>query len=149
MRFTTQAGLTLMEVVVTVAILGILAAIGTPMLLSNISAARAVDAQNTLKSIYLMQKNYYAENYCYLVTAGKGDYTSVINQVLFSSANPGSGPIKTGLANDFYFYILPGTVGSTGSCTGQNSNDYTVYAQSRSNMNVVYSIDQQNIKAGF
>ena len=145
----SQFGVTLMELVVTLAILGVLAAIGTPVLMGNIRAAKNIEAQNTLKSIYLMQKNYFAENYCYYVTPGKADNTSLINQYLLGSTTPSTGPIPVGGKNDFYFYILPGTVGSTGSCTGVNSNDYVVYAQSRTDSGLLFSINQQNIKTGF
>jgi prepilin-type N-terminal cleavage/methylation domain-containing protein len=144
-----QFGVTLMELVVTLAILGVLAAIGTPVLVGNIRAAKNIEAQNTLKSIYLMQKNYFAENYCYYVNSGKADNTMLINQNLLGSTTPDTGPIPVGTKNDFYFYILPGALGSTGSCTGINSNDYVVYAQSRSDSTLLYSINQQNIKTGF
>lgn len=144
-----QIGVTLMELVVTLAILGVLAAIGTPVLLSNIRAAKNIEAQNTLKSIYLMQKNYFAENYCYYVNAGKADNTVLINQILLGSTTPNSGPITVGGNNDFYFYILPGPIGSSGNCTGTNANDYIVFAQSRSDPSLNYSLNQQNIKTGF
>ena len=145
----SQLGVTLMELVVTLAILGVLAAIGTPVLMGNIRAAKNVEAQNTLKSIYLMQKNYFAENYCYYVNPGKADNTILINQNLLGSSTPDAGPIPIGAKNDFYFYILPGVLGSNGNCTGTNSNDYVVYAQSRSDSALLYSINQQNIKTGF
>lgn len=149
MRVNKQSGVTLMELVVTLALLGILAAIGTPVLMGNIRAAKNAEAQNTLKTIYLMQKNYFAENYCYYVNAGKADNTTSVNQVLLGSADPTHGPIMVGGMNDFYFYILPGAVGAGGSCTGVNANDYTAYAQSRSDTNLVYSINQNNVKTGF
>mgnify|MGYP000671572291 CR=1 FL=1 len=149
MRPINQLGVTLMELVVTLAILGILAAIGTPILQGNIRAAKNLDAQNTLKTIYLMQKSYFAENYFYYVTAGKADNTSSINQVLLNSTDPSNGPIAVGTNNDFYFYILPGPLGSSGNCTGTNANDYVVFAQSRSDSNLTYSLNQQNIKTGF
>ncbi|MBJ7380711.1 MAG: type II secretion system protein [Polynucleobacter sp.] len=145
-----QFGITLLELVVTVAILAILAAVGTPILTANIRSAKNADAQNTLKTIYLMQKNYFAENYCYYINSGTGDYTSSINQYLMASSAPSSGPIKVGSANtDFYFYILPGTTGSAGACTGSKSNDYVAYAQSRTQSSLIYSINQQNVKSGF
>lgn len=145
----SQIGVTLMELVVTLAILGILAAVGTPVLLGNIRAAKNAEAQNTLKAIYLMQKNYFVENYCYYVNSGAGDNTSLINQSLLGSSTPNSGPITVGGNNDFYFYIVPGAIGSSGSCTGTNANDYIAYAQSRSDTNLVYSLNQQNVKTGF
>lgn len=145
----SQIGVTLMELVVTLAILGVLAAVGTPVLLGNIRAAKNAEAQNTLKAIYLMQKNYFVENYCYYVNSGAGDSTSLINQNLLGSSTPNSGPITVGGNNDFYFYIVPGAIGSSGSCTGANANDYIAYAQSRSDANLVYSLNQQNVKTGF
>ena len=148
-KIRSQIGVTLMELVVTLAILGVLAAIGTPVLLGNIRAAKNVEAQNTLKSIYLMQKNYFAENYCYYVNSGKADNTNLINQYLLGSATPNNGPITVGGNNDFYFYVLPGTLGSSGNCTGTNANDYVAYAQSRTDGSLVFSLNQQNIKTGF
>ena len=103
-RARGQLGITLMELLVTVAIIAILAAIGTPIYTNNVRAAKNADAQNTLKTIFLMQKNYFAENYCYYVNPGKADNTSLINQYLLGSTTPANGPITVGGNNDFYFY---------------------------------------------
>ena len=144
-----QLGVTLMELIVTLAILGILAAIGTPMLLSNLRAAKNTEAQNTLSTIFMMQKNYFAENYCYYISPNVGDQTVGINQYLLASPSPNLGPIKVGAANDFYFYIVAGPLGAGGSCSGSNSNDFVAHAQSRTNPTITFSITQQNIKTGF
>lgn len=148
-RFRGQLGITLMELLVTIAIISILAAVGVPIYTGNIRAAKNADAQNTLKSIFLMEKNYFAENYCYYVTSGTGDQTSSINQYVMGATTPTAGPIVVGVSNDFYFYITAGTVGSGGSCTGANSNDYVAFAQSRTDSSLIYSINQQNVKTGF
>lgn len=145
MRVINQMGVSLMELVVTLAILGILAAIGTPVLLGNIRAAKNVDAQNTLKSIYLMQKNYFAENNCYYASTSRNN----INEFLFASTTPAEGPITDASKNDFDYSIIPGPLGATGSCTGSNSNDYVAIAMSRSDNKIIYKINQQNIKTGF
>lgn len=138
-----------MELLITIAIIAILAAVGVPIYSGNIRAAKNADAQNTLKSIYLMQKNYFAENYCYYITPGTGNQAASINQYVMGSTTPTTGPIAVGGNNDFYFYITAGTVGSGGSCTGSNSNDYVAYAQSRTDSTIIYSINQLNVKTGF
>ncbi len=148
-RLRNQVGVTLMELMIALAILGILAAIGVPILTGNIRTAKNADAQNTLKSIFLMEKNYFSENYCYYITPGVGNQASAINQYLMGSTTPNSGPVVVDSSNDFDFYITAGLVGSSGSCLGSNSNDYIVYAKSRSDPSIVYSINQQNVKTGF
>lgn len=148
-RVRNQIGVTLMELLIALAILGVLAAIGIPLLTGNIRTAKNADAQNTLRSIFLMEKNYFSENYCYYITSGVGNQASTINQYLMGSATPNSGPIVPDASNDFDFYITAGVLGSAGSCLGANSNDYIVYAQSRSVPSIIYSINQQNVKTGF
>jgi type IV pilus assembly protein PilE len=137
-----------MELIITVAIIAILAAVGTPMYTGYIRAAKNADAQNTLKTIFLMQKNYFSENYCYYVIAGPSDQSISINQYLLGSTTPTTGPISVGTSNDFNYFISPGTVGSSGTCTGSNSNDYVATAQSKTT-SVIYTINQQNVKTGF
>lgn len=139
----------MVELIVAIAIVGILAAIGVPLLTSNIRTAKNIDAQNTLRTIYLMQKNYYAENYCYFVNTGAGDMASSINQALLGSSTPAAGPITTGNSNNFIFYVLPGPVGQGGACTGSAANDYVAYAKSKTNASLVFSLNQQNVKSGF
>jgi len=144
-----QYGFTMIELITTIAIIGILSAIAVPMLTSNIRAAKNADAQNTLRTIYLMQKNYFSENACYFINGGAGDMTSTINQMLMGSTTPLTGPIVTGNSSDFYFYILAGGIGPGGSCNGNQSNDYVAYAKSKTNPTLIYSLNQQNVKAGF
>lgn len=148
-RLRFQFGFTMIELITTIAIIGILSAIAVPMLTSNIRAAKNADAQNTLRTIYLMQKNYFSENSCYFINGGAGDMTSTINQNLMGSLTPLSGPISTGNTNDFYFYVLSGPTGSGGSCNASQSNDYVAYAKSKSNPALIYSLNQQNVKSGF
>ena len=61
-------GFSLVELIVVVAILGVLAAVGVPMYLGYIDSARATDAQNGLRSIHLMQQEYNSDNDEYYTT---------------------------------------------------------------------------------
>ena len=144
-----QRGLTLMELVVTLAILGVLAAVGTPVLMGNIKAAKNSQAQNTLKSIYLTQKNFYIDNNsCYYVNSAAGDNASLINQYLFFSSSPASGPIEaSSTGNEFKYYILlDSTIAANPSCPANTASGYIAYAVSN---DASYSINQNNLKTGF
>ena len=145
MRSTKQIGFTLIELLVVVAIIAALTAIGIPAFNGYISSTKAKEAQNTLQTIFLMQKNYNANNYCYYITPGTGDFSQNINQYLMLSANPAAGPIKVGTENKYYFYIT-GTAST--SCTGSQADDYVAYAVSRAD-GTVFSINQQSVKTGF
>ena len=139
-----------MELVVTLAILGVLAAIGTPVLMGNVTAARNSQAHNTLRSIFLSQKNYFSDNNCYFVNTGAGDNASLINQYLFYSATPSSGPIEAVSAgNKFQFYILAdaGTPANP-NCPANTASGYVAYAESISTGSK-FSINKNNVTSGF
>lgn len=143
---TKQSGMTLIELVVVIGIIGILSAIGVPMYNGYVSSAKAKAAQNTLQSIYMMEKDYFSRNYCYYIT-GTGDNAGKINTDLLRSSTA-SAPIVNGSGNDYTFYIT-GVSGST--CTASNgySDDYVAYAKSKKDPTIIYSINQLNVRQGF
>lgn len=140
MQLKSQLGVTLMELVVTLALLGTLAAIGTPVLLDNIRVAKNIDAQNTLKSIFLMEKNYFSENNCYYVSSVRTD----INQNLFgSTAANKEAPIAGAETNDFDFSIV--STSAVNGCV----NAYKAVAVLRKDNKIIFTINEQSVKTGF
>ncbi len=145
-------GFTLLELVVVIAIIGILGAIGIPAYQGYVTKAKETKAQNTLQSIYMMEKNFFSQNYCYYKSASATDDTTLINRDLFSSTVPSSGPIEVGSKNDYYFYITGTAFSCTGTsciCSAANASDFTIFAVNKATPSKIFSINHQNIKTGF
>jgi prepilin-type N-terminal cleavage/methylation domain-containing protein len=145
-------GFTLLELLVVIAIIGILGAIGVPAYQGYVTKAKETKAQNSLQSIYMMEKNFFSQNYCYYKSSSASDDTTNINSNLFGSTVPASGPIEVGSKNDYYFYVS-GTsfvcAGTSCICTTANASDFTVYAVNKATPSKIFSINHQNIKTGF
>ena len=145
-------GFTLLELLVVIAIIGILGAIGVPAYQGYVTKAKETKAQNSLQSIYMMQKNFFSQNYCYYKSASASDDTTLINRDLFGSTVPASGPIEVGSKNDYYFYITGTAFSCTGTsciCTSANASDFTIFAVNKASPSKIFSINHQNIKTGF
>jgi len=145
-------GFTILELVVVIAIIGILGAIGVPAYQGYVTKAKETKAQNTLQSIYMMEKNFFSQNYCYYKSSAVTDDTSNINGNLFGSTVPASGPIEVGSTNDYYFYITGTAFACTGAsciCTTANSSDFTIFAVNKASPSKIFSVNHQNIKTGF
>ncbi len=68
MKIKKQNGFTLMELVITVAIIGILSAIVYPSYVSSVQKGKRSDAKVELLRIAQMQESYFAQNMSYAKT---------------------------------------------------------------------------------
>ena len=157
MMHKQKPGFTLIELLVVIAIIGILGAIGVPAYQGYVAKAKETKAQNTLQSIYMMEKNFFTQNYCYYktyLTGTPGDDTININEQLFGSptATASIGPIEVGSKNDYYFYITGTAFSCTGTsciCSSANASDFTIFAVNKASPSKIFSVNHQNIKTGF
>lgn len=107
-----------------VAILGVIAAIGIPMLTGYIEDTKRSSAESSLRSIYLMEQDHKREEGTYYFTS-TGNQTGRINTQLFS------GTKTLDEAGDYYYYIRP------------YSSGYRAFAQARSS-SCLMNIDHNN-----
>lgn len=63
------AGFTLVEIMITVAIIGILSAVALPIYQDYVLQGRLVDATNALSSLRVRMEQYYQDNRTYLSTS--------------------------------------------------------------------------------
>ena len=137
-------GYTLLELIVVIAIIGIISAVGIPAYQGYISEVKAKDAQNTLQSIALEQKSYFNKQFCFYIT-GTGDKAGLINTGLFGSELEADGPIP--IANNQYSFEITGTTSST--CTSANAATFTATATNKIDDSRVFSITNTLKKTGF
>lgn len=128
-----DAGFTLIELLIAMGIIGVIAAVAVPAYSGYISGAKESAAQNNLRSMYLMEQDYYHENGTYCI--GNCNNTGNINKNLFS----GKKSLDESSSNPYVYYV-------TGSGSG-----YTAWARKRNTRDDLrqFRIDDKNSLVAF
>ena len=92
----------MIELLIVVAIIGIIAAIGIPTGMNVLEGIKEKSAQSSLQSVYLAEEQYKSinKNY-YIPTGGCGDQTNLINTNLFDG--------EITLENNNYRFCISGS----------------------------------------
>ena len=92
----------MIELLIVVAIIGIISAIGIPVITGILEGIKEKSAQTSLQSIYLAEEEYKSINKQYYIPSGGcGDQTSIINTNLFDG--------NVTLENDNYRFCVSGS----------------------------------------
>ncbi len=91
-----QSGFTLIEVMITVVVIGILASIAYPSYQEFVKRGNRTEGQAFLSEVAARQERYYAQNHAYITDIGKlnlknGDKSETEKYVLSIGANAGDG----------------------------------------------------------
>jgi type IV pilus assembly protein PilE len=106
-RIKSRAGITLVELLIVIIVVGILAAIATPLYTSYITRARRADAKTALEQVRATQEMWRAE---------KGGYSTDLSGAQLT--NTMGAPVST-VGNGYYTWGFTGTL---------NANTFTAQA---------------------
>lgn len=140
-----KKGITLIELLIVVAILGILAMIAVPTYIGQQKSAARTEAYTNLQSLRLLEEQYFAENGCYY-KVGTTCTNATINGVANIQASaflPGFKPGDTASLN--YTYKIDTTT-AAGSATPATAFTATATGQSTRVTGDTFTIDNNNNK---
>lgn len=119
----TARGFTLIELMVTVAIVAILAAVALPSYTSYVQRGKITEATSTLSELRLRAEKYFADNRSYQPTPASG-FTVGFN--------------TTVTGTQYFTYSCTAPTAATFTCTATGTGDLTGFA---------YTINESNVRA--
>lgn len=127
LRSERESGFTLVELMIAIAIIGILAAVALPAYQDYVKRGRIAEPVSALSDMRVKMEQYYQDNRSYTV-AGAGD----------SCGTPGSSIAPKPVDTDFWTY----------TCPTKSSDEYVVQADGKGSMaGFKYTIDQDNTRS--
>lgn len=146
-----QKGFTLVELVVVIAIIGILAGIAVPRFLDATASARGAKIVADMRTIQSAEMIYYAKNAKY--PTSQGDFADLVQgnwpgvptgKFIIAQVLKAKGGTTEGVAGDNAVYNYdPGTDGASGTITLKGAENVTGVESTSYTLTVLLGGDQQ------
>jgi prepilin-type N-terminal cleavage/methylation domain-containing protein len=135
-----KKGFTLIELIIVIAIIGILAMIAIPAYVGQQKRAVRTEAYTNLENLRLLEEQYFAENGCYYMTGGACVNTSISGVTNIQAFLPGFRPGDEASLNFTYSIRTSGT---------SPASAFTATATGKTGRRVsgdTFTIDQNNVR---
>lgn len=136
-------GFSLIELLLVIAIIGVLAGIAVPLFLGERTKAMQAEAKSNLETLRLLEEQYFAENGCYYRNnAGTCTNTTITGESNIQAFLPGFKPGDPAALRFDYEIVLTGNPVAT---------LFTARAEGKTGTpmdGVTFSLDQSNIWSG-
>lgn len=142
-RMHGDRGFSLIELLLVIAVIGILAGIAVPLFLGERTKAMQAEARSNLETLRLLEEQYFAENGCYYRNnAGTCTNTTITGESNIQAFLPGFKPGHPDSLRFDYEIVLTGNPAAT---------LFTATADGKSGTpmdGITFSLDQSNVWSG-
>jgi len=141
LKVNTNAGFTLVELLIVIAIIGILAGIAVPLFLGERTKAATTEAKSNIQALRLLEEQFFAENSCYYRSSGNCANATITGVSSIQAFLPGFRPGDDTSLKFSYKIVVSGT---------PSASAYRAEAAGKSGTNVAggrFCLDQDNSTA--